>query len=285
MGFDSTAIRFFLTSKSEVPENPKTLVLGRQSISPTVWLLFNLKVKKLVNDWKTLHYADDFFTCSGILNPDYLDFSPYEGANILHDLAKPLPQDHVNKYDLVIEAGTLEHVPDIQVAITNTKKALKLGGYLIAISPANNFLGHGCYQLSPEIFHRSFSPDQGFEVIYSVLHVEGPLGGRWYHVPNSSTINQRVEIHTKRATYFCILAKKVSLSNKETKNQSDYEAVWSTPPKVSRMGSVFLKSPYAVKRIISILFLKKKYKFQAKKRLVKIRKHGSLQLPDLKNFK
>ncbi|TRZ75817.1 MAG: hypothetical protein D4R94_06035 [Chitinophagaceae bacterium] len=285
MGFNTSAIRFFLATNSEFAENPKTLILGHQTFAPTLWLLFELKRKKLVKEWKKLKYIDDFLKCSGIQKVDYLDFSSYEGATILHDLGQPIPHNLVEVYDLVIDAGTLEHVPDFLTALSNTKKMVKIGGSLLIIAPANNFLGHGCYQLSPEIFHRALALDQGFKIDYSILHVEGFFGGRWINIPNSSDINQRLNVTTKNATYICILAKKTSNNDEKIGNQSDYESAWTEGNKISRLGSLYLNASYPVQRILNLLVINRKNVWKERKLMERIPVQGVLRLPSIQRFK
>lgn len=285
MGFNTTAIRFFLSTNTEFEENPKTLVLGHQNFTPTLWLLSQLKRKQLVKEWKKLSYVDDFLECSGINRVDYLDFSPYEGANILHDLGQPVPQNLIDAYDLVIDAGTLEHVPDFLTALSNTKKMVRVGGSLFIIAPANNFLGHGCYQLSPEIFHRALAFDQGFKIEYSILHIEGFFGGRWINIPNSSDINQRLNISTKNATYICIVAKKISNNATKVGNQSDYEAAWTEGNQISHLGSLYLRASYPVQRILNLLILNPKYAWKSRQLMERLPVQGVLRLPSLQKFK
>ena len=285
MGFNTTAIRFFLSTNSEFANNPKTLVLGRQAFTPTLWLLLQLKRKQLVKEWKKLSYIDDFLECSGIHKVDYLDISSYEGANVLHDLGQPLPQNLVDSYDLVMDAGTLEHVPDFLTALSNTKKMVKVGGYLFIVAPANNFLGHGCYQLSPEIFHRALALDQGFKIEYSILHVEGIFGGRWINIVDASDINQRLNISTKKATYICILARKISGNTKKIGNQSDYEAAWTGGNQISLLGSLYLRASYPVQRILNLLILNRKYAWKARQLLKRLPVQGLLRLPSVQESK
>ena len=285
MGFNPTAIRFFLSTNSEFAKNPKTLVLGHQAFTPTLWLLFQLKRKQLVREWNKLSFIDDFLDCSGIHRVDYLDNSSYEGANILQDLGQPVPQNLVGTYDLVMDAGTLEHVPDFLTALSNTKKMVKVGGYLFIIAPANNFLGHGCYQLSPEIFHRALALDQGFNIEYSILHVEGFFGGRWINIPDSRDINQRLNISTKKATYICILARKITDHNTKIRNQSDYEAAWTVGNQISRLGSLYLKASYPVQRILNLLILNRKHAWKARQLIKRLPVQGVLLLPLLQESK
>ena len=283
MGFNTSAIRFFLATKSEFALNPKTLVVGHQTFRPSLFLLFALKKSGLIQKSKNVSYVDDFLKCSGIETIDFLDFSPYEGANILHDLSKPVPIELRNVYDLVIEAGTIEHIPDLLTALSNVKSLVKPGGHLLIVAPGNNFLGHGCYQLSPEIFHRALSLDQGFNIEYLAVHEESIFGGRWRRVPDSKKVNKRIDIVTRKPTYICILAKKTEEITVKVGHQSDYEAIWNNEVNASRLGSLYLKSPYAIQRITEVLLLQFKHRREMRKLLEKLSVRGILRLPNVQN--
>ena len=58
-----------------------------------------------------------------------MDFSDYEGANIIQDLNTLIKNhDIFEKYDLIIDGGTLEHVFHVPNAFENFFKLLKIGG-------------------------------------------------------------------------------------------------------------------------------------------------------------
>ncbi len=98
-----------------------------------------------------------------------LEYSDYENSTIIHDMSLPLNADHHEQYDIVIDGGTLEHVFNFPVAIANCMNALKVGGRFFMFTPANNHMGHGFYQFSPELFFRIFQPENGFEIEDIVL--------------------------------------------------------------------------------------------------------------------
>jgi hypothetical protein len=284
MGFNTSDIRFFLSTKHVLKLDPRTLIVGHQNFTPSIGLLVFLKSKKLITDWKHPVFIDDFLVCSGVRTQDYLDFSEYEGASILHDLNEPIPGELREVYDLVIEAGSLEHVPDFLTGFENVKSMVKIGGHLMIISPANNFLGHGCYQLSPEIFFRGLSTSQGFKINFFMLHQEVTFGGKWFTVPDSQDLGQRVNIQSKRPTYICVMATKIGVASSKMQNQSDYELLWNGETKASPLGQAYNDSPYILKRIIYFWVLKPRYIWKSKKVLRKISTKGLLRLPQHENL-
>ena len=52
-----------------------------------------------------------------------MDASAFEGANFVHDLNNPIPEELHCKYDAVVDGGTLEHVFNVPVAFANPSEA------------------------------------------------------------------------------------------------------------------------------------------------------------------
>ena len=68
----------------------------------------------------------------------------------------PIDTVHHEKYDVVIDGGSLEHIFNFPVAISNCMMSLKKGGSLFMFTTCNNHTGHGFYQFSPELMYRIF---------------------------------------------------------------------------------------------------------------------------------
>src|SRR2546426_12315194 len=55
-------------------------------------------------------YSDQFLSdVLGVSSLTIVDASPYEGANRIHDLNQPIPEDLRERFDTVIDSGSLEH--------------------------------------------------------------------------------------------------------------------------------------------------------------------------------
>ena len=80
-----------------------------------------------------------------------MDFSAYEGATILHDLNKPIPDELEQQFDFIFDGGTIEHVFNVPMALENVFRMLRPGGRIVSANGMNGFLGHGLYQFSPEL--------------------------------------------------------------------------------------------------------------------------------------
>jgi hypothetical protein len=234
MGITNSFAKFLLLSKKNGADFSHTLTLGRlrlytdkPSLNSTARQLgLNINFDATAGD----EYAEKFFGLLGAQTTDSMDYSDYEQANVIHDLNQPLPQQLHGKYTAVIDSGTLEHVFNFSVAVKSCMDALTKGGFYIGITPANNLLGHGFYQFSPELFFRIFSPANGFTMHHVMLGVLGKDGEveKWYTVKDPADVKSRVTIKNFRETFLCVAAQKT-----ETKDalsspplQSDYAEAW-----------------------------------------------------------
>ncbi|MEQ1684265.1 MAG: class I SAM-dependent methyltransferase [Burkholderiaceae bacterium] len=101
------------------------------------------------------HYTNDICVAKmivGNVEVDAIDIDPYQGATLIHDLAAALPQSMRGKYGLVLDAGTLEHIFDVKAVLDNLASCLRPGGVVVHMSPANGYLDHGYFQISPSLF-------------------------------------------------------------------------------------------------------------------------------------
>lgn len=81
-----------------------------------------------------------------------LDISDYQQSEIICNLNLPLPSELINQYDVIIDAGTLEHLSNLSIAIENLFKLLSKDGIYYFTVPCNNWVNHGFYQFSPTFF-------------------------------------------------------------------------------------------------------------------------------------
>lgn len=116
------------------------------------------------------HYINDvdLFEGLGFNHVDSMDVSNFEGASIVHDLNNPVPNYLINKYDLVYDGGTLEHIFDFPQSLRNIYDLLKSGGIVIHCSPVNNHVDHGFYQFSPGLFF-DYYQNNCFDVVHAFL--------------------------------------------------------------------------------------------------------------------
>jgi hypothetical protein len=222
----------------------RTLTIGRLNVYLHPAELASLRAElsngrvsaDALKDYRMGDYADAFLRdCLGA-SVTVLDASDYEGASRVHDLNRPLPADLNEQFDVVIEAGTLEHVFNFPVAMASLMSALKVGGTMFLTMPANNMCGHGFYQFSPEVMYRVFSPDNGFEIRDIALlearfpAVESAPMIRLREVADPAVIGRRVGLRSRRPVLLAIEAARVARRNlfERAPVQSDYTMKWQS---------------------------------------------------------
>jgi SAM-dependent methyltransferase len=236
MGLDINGAQFMLAAREHGAGFDETLMLGRQSLNVYPQRLAQLLRKHGLPD-ETFRaagpecaFAEPFFKALGAKQVSALDFSGFEGAQFIHDLNQPLPASLKERFDVVYDGGTLEHVFNFPVALRNSMELLREGGRLFIHTAANNLCGHGFYQFSPELFYRTFSPENGFIVERMVIHRVGPYGN-WYEVSDPNAIRARVELITFTPMHLLVQARRTAIKEifAQTPLQSDYVELWHKP--------------------------------------------------------
>jgi SAM-dependent methyltransferase len=124
-------------------------------------LPFEKDVYERIKNQNSIFNSKDFFELAGIKRYEDIDFDASEGCSIIHDMNQPLPKQYENRFDFVIENGTIEHIFDIKTAIGNIAKAVKVGGLVCHVSPLDAF-NHGFYNFSVNFFN-DFYRANGFD--------------------------------------------------------------------------------------------------------------------------
>lgn len=257
MGISTATAEFLVKARAQGLQLGQTLTLGHQNmfISP-VRLGKLLKRNALFpagmtddefyrRQFSSPYMADEFFRVLGATSLTSMDMSVDESNSIAHDLNLPVADDLKERFDTLIDGGTLEHVFNFPVAIKSCMEMVRVGGTLIVSTPSNNYFGHGFYQFTSELFYRVFSPANGFEV--QRLHMveneifPGKVAGRsipveyvgkQYSVPDPAKLNRRVLLASKRPAVMLVQARRVERREifKETPQQSDYVTAWQNKP-------------------------------------------------------
>lgn len=237
MAIDQNGLKFLLLAKARGVDFSNTAMIGRQRLNFTPdefkAILDQCRVSHCEASVRSVmydhdHYSEGFLKTLGASNLQSIDYSSYEGATLVHDMNVPVSEELKGRYTLVLDGGSLEHVFNFPIAIQNCMKMVAPGGHFLTITPVNNFMGHGFYQFSPELFFGLLSPRNGFE-IQSVMIFEDRPNAEWYQVVDPSTIGNRVTLINSRPTYLLVMAKRVS--NHELPltypSQSDYVPIWA----------------------------------------------------------
>lgn len=176
-------------------------------------------------------YAEPFLELLGAQRIESLDASDYEQATIIHDLNDPVPPSLHGRFSCVIDGGTIEHVFHFPHAIRSCMDMLETGGHYIGITPANNHLGHGFYQFSPELYYRVFGTENGFDVRTMLVKA----ASHWYGVADPAALRERTELVGSAPVTLVVIARKIkAIERFHTPQQSDYVSAWA--PAVASMG-------------------------------------------------
>jgi hypothetical protein len=245
MAIDTEPARLFIACKQAGIKFGRLLLLGRQNYllrPPETRALFSSF--GLTPDPRLLAeqtgasppFCEPFFECLGATSCDSMDVSTYEGATIIHDSNDPVPANLHEKFDMVFDGGTLEHVFHFPQALHDAMRMIAVGGWFVGLTPGNNWLGHGFYQFSPEVFYRAFSKQNGFSKC-AVFAVPEGFGLKWYLVQDPARLRERTKLINSLRTPLLVLAQKTGATPPKLRpQQSDYQAYWDRNAPVLNTG-------------------------------------------------
>ncbi len=251
MAFEIHGVRFLLEAARDGVSFEDTLTLGRTALGVRRRQLEaafrRARLPLAAGEAQRLldgPYADAFLRRLGAARIASIDGSDYEGATIVHDLNRAASADLKGRYSAVIDGGTLEHVFNVPVALASCMRLLRVGGRFFAMTPCNNYMGHGFYQFSPELFWRVFGEPNGF-VVERMFVCELAPTAPWYAVADPAAIGARVTLRNRRETQLLVQARKCRdvPPGALTVQQSDYVALWE------HGGSTGPPRPTGVRRI------------------------------------
>jgi hypothetical protein len=231
MGLDNSALNLLACAKSSGCDFSKSLMVGRQTVYASE-IAFDrvFKALNIAVDASALArapYAEQVFTHLGATEVASLDGSNYENATLVHDLNQPIPDHMRQQYTLVHDGGTLEHVFNYPQALKSCMEMVAPGGTFTQVIGANNMMGHGFWQISPELIYRAFSKENGFEVVALLLNEVVP-GGRWFKVSDPAVVRRRVELCNSVPVFMLLIARRIAVVPifAHTPQQSDYSTMW-----------------------------------------------------------
>lgn len=94
-----------------------------------------------------LAQTEEVFAVSGANRVLYLDISPSRDVEAKVDLNYPV---NLGTFDLVIDAGTIEHCANIGQALMNAAAAVGVGGHVFHMTPMS-MANHGFYNVCPTL--------------------------------------------------------------------------------------------------------------------------------------
>ena len=118
MGVDFALFERLVDLSTRFQPKGRTLMLGRQKfgIETRVAKHYEKALRGAEIDERRFAflqedgYGETLFEKLGFGQMEAMDFSGYEGASILHDLNKPIPDDLDEQFDFILDGGTLARV-------------------------------------------------------------------------------------------------------------------------------------------------------------------------------
>jgi SAM-dependent methyltransferase len=110
-------------------------------------------------------FCETYLKTIGWPRLESLDFSAIEGAEYVHDLSRPVGKDLKNRFDLIYDGGTTEHVFDIAQSFRNVDAMLREGGIFVSCVGTDGWFGHGFYQVGPDIPWRYWVASLGYKML------------------------------------------------------------------------------------------------------------------------
>lgn len=105
-----------------------------------------------------------------------LDHSPYEGAEVIHDLRTPVPAHLQNIADFIVDGSTLDNVFTPSIVLQNYAKLLRPRGRLLMV---NAFSAHNtAYVMMPPMWYLDYFVMNRFVdcKVYVILFLEDNTG-------------------------------------------------------------------------------------------------------------
>lgn len=255
MGIDINAARFLMSAYEDGVRFDRTITLGRLNLYVDEQNCQSLQrqLDRVVPNHSALlapkGFTEPLFHALGATQLDSMDRSDFEGATVLHDLNFAISSDLHQKFDVVYDGGTLEHIFNFPTAIQNAMEMVKVGGHLLIQTPTNNWSGHGFYQFSPELYYRVLSEENGFRIKRMVVFEWGV--NRWYEVADPAKVRSRVYVVNGCRTSLMILAERIKVVpiNQSVPQQSDYALIkWKTENAETSEPEVAIPTTIAIKQ-------------------------------------
>lgn len=233
MGIDLAALQLLCCAKSLGVDFSDTVMIGRQTVfcdmTDLSATLASIGIRnEAAKAIRPGEFGETLFKLLGASRVSSLDASDYEQPNYICDLNLPCPGNLSKRFTLVYDGGSLEHVFNAVQGFKSCMEMVQVGGTFIQQSVANNFMGHGFWQLSPETCFRIFSPENGYS-LKAVFLCEGGKNRDWYQVDDPATVGSRIELVNNRQTYICTIAQRTVDKEIFAKYpmQSDYTKLWN----------------------------------------------------------
>jgi hypothetical protein len=221
MGIDEHTLRF-LQYSSKRARLGRVATLGRQELH-----VDERRLKELLR--VRANYRHEKYTESLLMEyfgarcVESFDNSGFEGATHIVDMNEPLPR-RFEGYDTILDVGSLEHIYKAAQALVNISELGKAGAQIVHVLPANNYCGHGFWQISPELFFTLYSEPNGYRDTKVFLASRRDVRF-WYEVKRPENGRRAVVRSSSPVLVLCRTTVGGSFHHRAVQ-QSDYVSAW-----------------------------------------------------------
>ena len=129
---------------------------------------------------------------------EIIDADPQEDAKLCWDLNHPIPYNWHDRYDLVIDSGTHEHVFNIGTSLLSSACLPRQGGLLIGALPFYS-PNHGFYNINANCLAELFCPTNGYQLLALTIH---GYSSPWHSLQGEASLHVDLSHHLQTASSY-----------------------------------------------------------------------------------
>lgn len=214
MGLGVDAIEAILKEHTYQPIDGDVLLIGNQTVYFTPESILNLMKKFNISsrleldeieiDTNTVNRLKGFpenlikdfsiFKMLGAKSVKALDHSDYEGAEIIHDLSKPLPSSLHGIADFIVDGSTLDNTFNPALTIKSFNELLKPGGRILMLNTWSNYAEP--YMIIPPLWYLDYFTLNRFVDCKIYISVYMPEG-----ISNTFCIDKELHLNSTFENY------------------------------------------------------------------------------------
>jgi SAM-dependent methyltransferase len=217
MGIDAHPFNFIKLQSRRAPLG-RVLTIGRQQLS--------VDARRLGEELAAVAgqslYCEPVLTALGAESVASVDYSDYEQPSYVADLGRPITMSE--RFDTIVDAGSLEHIFDVATAFRNLIELCEVGGRIIHSLPVNDLNGHGFYQFCSDLIFAIYSERNGFAdtEVYYASNLDPSV---WHKMPPARP-GVRVEVLSIEPIILLSVARKVAKVDQIDVTQPFYAIAW-----------------------------------------------------------
>ncbi len=142
-------IRFLKEQAAHFPIAGRTLTIGHQTVVLT---------PHQYEEIFSLPHPEPQVSAEGVCRSlgaaglESLDYHGTPQASIQCNLNFPIDSKYHDRYDTILDGGTIEHIFNVEVCFHNMVKLLKVDGNIIHINPCQGYFNHSFYLFQPTFY-------------------------------------------------------------------------------------------------------------------------------------